>query len=551
MKSPCKAVTHNIVKATLLVAAFCVALAANSDGSGSSAPAPLAFEATGFFRVENDSTRWWLVDPQGRPFYSVGVNHMDSDGYIERGSGRCPYCESIEGKYGDVQEWRNATVDRMVAWGFNTVGAWSDRDGFDDRVAQTPVLDMSGGVSDFFSGELEQRARSQVESNVVPYRDAPWIIGWFTDNEMDWGKDWRSSTTRLEDYLQLPEGAPGRAVAETYRGDPDGFLLALATRYFQVTSTVLREADPNHLVLGARSSTIATPTQVAVAAGPWLDVFSLNYYDLRPGFTSLYGYFNATPVDGWLARYHELSGLPLMITEFTYRSRESDVPNTYPPIYVTFATQAERGEAYRRSAERSFDAGYIVGHHWFEYYDDPAGGRFDGEDSNFGLVNNADEPYSAMIEVMTEVNQYAPHLPLGQQRTAERLAQPRVDRLGAGVIVDVHKVQSIQLADGVPKGRYTFEVADPDPATGTAWVQLLRDGVPVQGVGASYPTRFQLSPTANPAIVYTFDFPGYFKLGLTATPGPFTWVSLFNVYNTVFDGVRFLDVKPFQGGSGC
>ena len=31
-------------------------------------------KATGFFRVEKISDRWWLVDPEGCRFYSTGVN---------------------------------------------------------------------------------------------------------------------------------------------------------------------------------------------------------------------------------------------------------------------------------------------------------------------------------------------------------------------------------------------------------------------------------------------------------------------------------------------
>ncbi len=82
-----------------------------------------------------------------------------------------------------AQQWRDTTVDRMADWGFNTIGAWSDREGFDDRMAQTPVLSMGEGVSDFFSDALEQRARSQAQATVAPRRDAPWILGWFTAAE--------------------------------------------------------------------------------------------------------------------------------------------------------------------------------------------------------------------------------------------------------------------------------------------------------------------------------------------------------------------------------
>jgi hypothetical protein len=108
-----------LCRSTVLIGTLCLALIACSDGSDTSLPQALSFEATGFFRVEKDNTRWWLVDPQGKPFYSVGLNHIDSRGYTDAKTGGCPYCESIKRKYGDAQQWRNITVDRLgetIAW---------------------------------------------------------------------------------------------------------------------------------------------------------------------------------------------------------------------------------------------------------------------------------------------------------------------------------------------------------------------------------------------------------------------------------------------------
>ena len=42
---------------------------------------------------------------------------------------------------------------------------------------------------------------------------------------------------------------------------------------------------------------------------------------------------------------------------------------------------------------------WVVGQHWFEHADEPPAGRFDGEDSNFGLVDNDDEPYPLLTAV--------------------------------------------------------------------------------------------------------------------------------------------------------
>ncbi len=369
-----------------------------------------AFQATGFFTVAEADSGWWLVDPNGEAFYSIGLNHVSGDGYSDRETGTCPYCETIETKYGTREAWRQATGERLRDWGFNTIGAWSDDASFGEGLAHTPILNMTSGVEDWFSPALEERAAQVAEEKVRPRRDDPAVLGWFLGNEMHWGPDWRSGSPVLDDYLALAEGSPGRVMAESYRGDPEGFLRAYARRFFEVAVSAVREEDTNHLILGIRGSSLSTPEIVVEVAGEFVDVFSVNHYDLPEVWQGLYETFDTTSIDNWLIRYHELSNRPIMITEFTYRSKESDVPNTYPPIYYLFDTQRERAEAYRRYAENCFDSPYIVGHHWFEYFDDPPGGRSDGEDSNFGLVNNADEVYEDMIEVMTDVHRLAPHL---------------------------------------------------------------------------------------------------------------------------------------------
>jgi len=55
---------------------------------------------------------------------------------------------------------------------------------------------------------------------VVPLKDDPNLLGWFLDNELKWGKDWRNTNTMLDEYMMLEEGSPGREVAMGYEGDP-------------------------------------------------------------------------------------------------------------------------------------------------------------------------------------------------------------------------------------------------------------------------------------------------------------------------------------------
>ncbi len=40
-----------------------------------------------------------------------------------------------------------------------------------------------------------------------------WLLGWFTDNELRWGPDWRGSDELLTMFLNLPANVPGKKAA--------------------------------------------------------------------------------------------------------------------------------------------------------------------------------------------------------------------------------------------------------------------------------------------------------------------------------------------------
>ena len=49
----------------------------------------------------------------------------------------------------------------------------------------------------------------------------------------------------------------------------------------------------------------------------------------------------------------------------------------------------------------------MIGVHWFQYADEPTGGRADGEDYNFGLVDIDDRPYYKLIRALRASNRLA------------------------------------------------------------------------------------------------------------------------------------------------
>ena len=87
------------------------------------------------------------------------------------------------------------------------------------------------------------------------------------------------------------------------------------------------------------------------------------------------------------------------MSEWSYRAADSGLPNTWPPLFPTLDSQAQRAAAYERFATSLRANPAVVGQHWFEHADEPPAGRPGGEDSNFGLVDLADDPYQPMIDI--------------------------------------------------------------------------------------------------------------------------------------------------------
>ena len=159
----------------------------------------------------------------------------------------------------------------------------------------------------------------------------------------------------------------------------------MAERYFALTSAAIKAADPHHLVLGARFAYLP-PRGVIDAAGRHCDMVSFNCYDLDPG----------AAIDSYAA-----AGKACLIGEFSFRAVNSGLPNTNGAGPLV-ATQAERSACFRRYVVAALRRRAVVGYHWFEHADQPAQGRFDGE--NNGTVTIGDDIYLELTQAMTAVN---------------------------------------------------------------------------------------------------------------------------------------------------
>ena len=407
-------------------------------------------EATGFFRVQEINGRWWLITPDGHPFFSAGINGIRTRGSATA-DGVKHYEESVQRIYGSRQVWAEAQADRCIAWGWNTVGAWSDWQLLRKRLPYTVILNVAdddwrtGTVADFFDPAFRASVRKRIEQVAGPLVDDPFLVGYFLDNEMRWGPDHRGGHL-LHDFMRLDVDRAGKQALVAFLKERYGTLdrlradfhtlagsweelsqqrrltalatpgaqdaqwawdAAVARAFFTTTHEELRRVDPNHLNLGARFISQMVHPSVIAEAGKVVDVMSINFYDLnalaRQTIRLLYPWYLST--GDCLAAHYKAGGRPILVSEWGYRAADVGLPNTWPPIYPTLATQADRADAFERYVRAALAAAHIVGHHWFIYTDQPSEGRFDGENNNFGLVNENNEPYDVLVERAARIHQ--------------------------------------------------------------------------------------------------------------------------------------------------
>jgi len=119
---------------------------------------------------------------------------------------------------------------------------------------------------------------------------------------------------------------------------------------------------------------------------------------------------------------HEASGKPVFVGEFSFTSVDSNLPNSRGArAGHPFATQNDRATSFTRYVKKLLMLPFALGFHWFEFVDEPASGRWpDGEDSNYGVVSIADDPYEVLTQEMTNTNSL-----LEQWHKQSRLLQPK------------------------------------------------------------------------------------------------------------------------------
>ena len=113
----------------LLLSTMGVVLGARQAGAGPAAHVRAVkspktmFPATGYFSLGQSKGRWWLVTPQGQPFYAAASDTVSPAGSgTDQVTGVCPYCKTVASNYPSTSAWGRGDARAVALVGLQHTG---------------------------------------------------------------------------------------------------------------------------------------------------------------------------------------------------------------------------------------------------------------------------------------------------------------------------------------------------------------------------------------------------------------------------------------------
>ncbi len=410
-------------------------------------------EGTGFFTRQKDGGRWWLVDPAGYAFFSVGPDCVnvspdcrvggvepwltwlpDRDdpvygGMFREGRGRTAFsyiAANLRKAYGE--DWYGRWRSLMPAWlrgcGLNTIGNWSDPRLFGEAgmpyvtsLREFPDTEkhIFRDFPDVFSPEYERNAVKCAES-LRERREDPWMIGYFLRNEPGWafadglllaeealrGAERTVTRERLVEFLRERYGT-AEALNRAWGTEFSGFDALYAPQEGLSARSERAAGDLREFSRRMLRAYVEIPSRACRAADPNHMILGMRWaWVSDPDLVTGWENFDVFSINCYAAEptkdldYLAKLGvdLPVMIGEFHFGALDAGPTATG---LEGVRTQRDRGLAYRYYVERAASRPNGVGAHWFQCYDQFTLGRFDGENYNIGLFDVCSRPHGELL----------------------------------------------------------------------------------------------------------------------------------------------------------
>jgi hypothetical protein len=441
-------------------------------------------KGSGFFSVYHDGKRWWLVDPQGYAFFSIGIDVMNPSAFgpvsgmedlhqwlpfqdtlfapavsARRGQKACSFLTAnLIRVFGDQWEtrWQEMTRGLMLNWRFNTIGNWSDRNFI--RSARMPyVLPLSRfpdtdvklyrDFPDVFS-ESYQAAADSFAQQMTAYKDDPYLIGYFLRNEPLWafGDNNIASEMLATDTPSATRDALVKWLQERYHNQVNAFAQAWnfscsqfdelkttaipdAARLSEKAAADLREFSgimvERYLKYPSEALRKIAPNHLNLGIRYGWISSDLCYVGTNQFDVFSINSYSEKPDPAIIKQITDKANMPVMIGEFHHGSIDRGLPSTGIGGAIS---QAERGVAYSYYMEQGAMLPGMVGIHYFQLNDQPVLGRYDGENYNIGLVDICNMPYDDMLQSVLKTNEHLYEVVSGRTPATTTRAQmmPRI-----------------------------------------------------------------------------------------------------------------------------
>ena len=357
------------------------------------------YRATGFFHTSYIKDHWWIIDPEGYAFISMGINSVNS-------SIAGPDSPPTPGN----RAWGEKVVGDLKAQGFNTAGSWSAARVISALDQPMPYC-LRWNVFTSYRNERKKKYPSTEEPMVISPFDPefgefcnrhlakakatsqdPWLLGHFSDNELS-----LQEKGIVQRYLNHPPDDPNHIAAHKFmnaqgrkkptREDNHQFLKLVVETHYRKIHDALEAHDPNHMFLGTRfhGRGLDSPA-IFEAAGKYADIISVNYYH------------RWTPEQDRITQWSELANKPILITEWYAMAEDSGLPVNQFGAGFAVKTQKDRAKFYEHFTLGLLKNKSCVGWHWFKYQD----GR-----NNAGVIDEQGQPHKALWDKMKNLNTQA------------------------------------------------------------------------------------------------------------------------------------------------
>ena len=327
-------------------------------------------ESSGFFQIKKVNEVWYLVDPEGYLFFTVGVNSVSKGGSME------------------LPE---------ILWeiGANTLGCWSDESINDGETHKMPYCPRWNFMQSYKN--TSPRTKDLIAKGIIPVfdpeytdfcdshakqlaesKDDPYLLGHFSDNELP-VYDNSSYGNLLDRFLEIEDKTdPNYLAANNWMIERKGENYSISNQdrelfhgfvtgtYYRITGEAIKRYDPNHLYLGSRLHGAAKRMpSIFIEAAKYVDMISINVYGTWTPSTE--------EMDRWSA-----GGKPFFITEFYAKAEDSGLGNENGAGWLV-PTQEDRAKFFENFTLALIEHPGCVGYHYFRY--------IDNNDSNKGLLD--------------------------------------------------------------------------------------------------------------------------------------------------------------------